>query len=115
MALRRKPAAMYQSGRPRAATAPRHSILQGSSRTSRIVSATITPASVNSAVEPRGHETPPVVVAEVRGKVSHVPLPGRDHARRGAVDVVDVLGQVALDIPDDVAPARHVERASLEA
>src|SRR5206468_11416965 len=53
-----------------------------------------------SAVEPGGHESPAVVVAEVRGEVFDVGFPGGDRQHRGVVVVVDLLGQVALDVED---------------
>src|SRR5207244_59159 len=67
-----------------------------------------------SAVEPGGHEPPAVVVAEIRPEVPDVPLPRRDRDRRGAVQVIDLLGEVTLDVPEDRPPPADVEGPALE-
>src|SRR2546425_6401576 len=67
-----------------------------------------------SAVEPRGHEAPPVVVADVRREVPHRGVPGDDDAERRPVEVVRLLGEIALDVVEDLPPPARVERPALE-
>ena len=55
------------------------------------------------------------IVVEIRREVPQVPLPGRHDARRRAIEVVDLLGEITLDVPDDLASPAYVEGATLEA
>src|SRR5580765_1658010 len=65
-------------------------------------------AIVRLAVEPGGHEAAAVVVAEIRPVVFQGAVPDRHVNPRGELDVVLLLGQMALQVVDDLAPLRHV-------
>src|SRR4029453_9250431 len=65
-------------------------------------------------VQPGGHQAPAVVVADIGPEVLDVRHPRRHRAHRGAVGVVDLLGDEALDVVDDLAPFLLVERPPLE-
>src|SRR5213594_3827100 len=64
-------------------------------------------------LEPRGHEPPAVVVAHVRPVVLDRALPDRDVDGRWHLHVVLLLGQVALDVVDDLAALGRIERPPL--
>src|SRR5438105_3332414 len=64
--------------------------------------------------DPRGHEPAAVVIAVVGHEVLHRGVPRRDDPGRAVDAEVALLGDVALHLPDDVAPLRDVERAALE-
>src|SRR5262245_48962912 len=66
-------------------------------------------------VDPGHHQATPVVVPDVGPEVLHIGFPGGYSADRGAVVVVDLFGEVALDVVEDLAPLGDVERASLQA
>src|SRR5262245_45569341 len=66
-----------------------------------------------SAVEPGGGEATAVVVAQVRPVVLERWVPDRDVGTRGYLNVVLLLGEVALDLVDDLAPALGISRAAL--
>ena len=57
----------------------------------------------------------PVVVAEIRREVLDLWLPRTDDPAQRPVQVVHLLGEVALDVLEDFAALRHVEGAPLEA
>src|SRR2546422_10770208 len=71
------------------------------------------PAPVASAFEPGGHQPAAVVVAEARRVVLQRALPDADVHARGHLHVVLLLGQMALDVEDDLAPLGEVDRPSL--
>src|SRR5262245_55113736 len=70
--------------------------------------------SPTSASEPGGHEPAAIVIAQVGRKVPHVGFPRRDDATRRPVEVVDLLGEIALDVPNDLPSLRGVERPALQ-
>src|SRR5262249_56083886 len=72
-------------------------------------------ATASLLVEPGDHESAAVVEADVRAEVLHVRLPRRHRARRNPIAVIDLLGTVTLDVPDDVATLGDVDRPALEA
>src|SRR5678815_2501782 len=65
------------------------------------------------AVEPCSHEAAAVIVAEIGAVVLQGAVPDRDVDSRGELHVVLLLGQIALQVVDDLAPLRHVEDAPL--
>src|SRR6185503_13073802 len=65
------------------------------------------------AVQPRGHQPPAVVVADVRSVVLERGVPDRDVHAGVRRDVVLLLGQVALDLVDDLAPLDGIGRPAL--
>src|SRR6267142_4645692 len=67
-----------------------------------------------SSVEPGDHQAPAVFVAFVGAEVLDVRLPGGDGAHRGPVEPQDILGDVALDVVNDLAALGDVEGAALE-
>src|SRR5437773_1746890 len=67
-----------------------------------------------SSVEPGDHQAPAVVMAYVGAEVLDVRLPGGDGAHRRPVEPQDVLGDVALDVVNDLAALGDVEGAALE-
>src|SRR5207249_5420354 len=67
----------------------------------------------SSPVEPRRHEPAAVVVAHVRPVVLERALPDRDVDAGRHLHVVLLLGQVALDVVDDLAALGDVGRAPL--
>src|SRR5262245_32128856 len=64
-------------------------------------------------VEPGGHQAPAVVVPEVGPVVLQRRRPRRHVDLRGVLHVVLLLGEVALDVVDDLLPLRRVQRAPL--
>src|SRR6266404_7221116 len=64
-------------------------------------------------IQPGRQETPTVVVADVGGVVLQRALPDGDLHGRRHLDVVLLLGEVALDLVDDLAPLGDVLSAAL--
>src|SRR5881397_2190391 len=66
-----------------------------------------------SAIQPGGHEAAAVVVAEARRVVLEGAFPYADVDAGRHLHVVLLLGQMALDVEDDLAPLGHVGGAPL--
>src|SRR5215471_16195264 len=64
-------------------------------------------------VQPRAHEAPAVVVADVGPEILDIGHPRRYRAHRSAEGVVDLLRGVALDVEHQVAALLLVEGAPL--
>src|SRR5262249_15519276 len=62
------------------------------------------------AIQPRRHEAAAPVVAEVGAIVLERPIPDGDVDGRGHLNVVLLLRQIPLDVEDDLAALREVER-----
>src|SRR5689334_12862161 len=69
--------------------------------------------STDSAVEPGGRQPPSVVVAEIGSVVLEGAVPDGRIGLRDRGDVVHLLGQVALDLVNELAPLGDVERPAL--
>src|SRR6185503_7126668 len=65
-------------------------------------------------VDPGGHDPAAGVMADVRPEVLHVRRPRGHRAYRWAVEVIRRLGDVALQVPQDVAALGHVEGPPLQ-
>src|SRR5678815_3148808 len=66
-----------------------------------------------SPIEPGGDEPPAVVVADVRPVVLDRRIPDADIGARRRLDVVLLLGEVPLDLVDDLAPRLRIAGAAL--
>src|SRR6266851_7449097 len=64
-------------------------------------------------LEPGGHQAPAVVVAHVGSVILDRGVPHRDLDRGRHLHVVLLLGQVALDLPDDLAALHRIRGAPL--
>src|SRR5262245_12071678 len=64
-------------------------------------------------VEPGGHHAAAVVVTDVGPEVLHVRLPRGHRAHRRAEQEVGLLGDIALDVVDQLLALGDIERAPL--
>src|SRR5262245_57539075 len=68
---------------------------------------------MGSAVEPGGHQAAAVVVAEVRRVVLEGWIPYRGQDRRVGLGAIDHLGQIALDVEEQLTPLCRILNAPL--